>query len=133
MYYRSQGYRYGKDVSIPINYSGSAFIANESDTYVDNSENDSNIQSDTTETIPQYDSTIIDATAEIENSNTPQTITSEKSQSTTASIFKNLTSNSFLKHIGSEDLLILALIFLLSDTDTDNDIIWLLVLLLFIK
>ena len=128
MYYRSQGYRYPRDMRIPINYSGNAF----------SEQKENNIEDTETESIPEY------ATAEDQNTQTVENNTEENSSSDSphkeneakevSSIFHNSNQSSlFGGRIGNEELLILAIVFLLSDTDSGNDIIWLLLLLLFIK
>ena len=121
MYYRSQGYRYPKDMHIPINYGGNAF----SDTEQADTAEDTSIKSNA-------DDTSIEAIAEI--SDAKESNTNEEKAAPTSSLLSSLGSGSlFGGRIGSEELLILALVFLLSDTDADSDIIWLLLLLLFIK
>ena len=129
MYYRSQGYRYPKDVRIPINYSGNAF--SESNDANINEEPDQSIIELQPESESKYEPRIQHESTE---SSKDTEEASESSDSTpAASLFNNLGKNSLFSKIGSEELLILALVFLLSDTDSDNDIIWLLLLLLFIK
>ena len=129
MYYRSQGYRYPKDVRIPINYSGNAFSES----------SDANINEEPEQSIielqPESESKDeLSIQHESTESSKDTEEASESSNSTpAASLFNNLGKNSLFSKIGSEELLILALVFLLSDTDSDNDIIWLLLLLLFIK
>ena len=123
MYYRSQGYRYPKNMRIPINYGGNAFSEAENNEPQENTLEVSNSDEAETEAIPE-ESGIPTASDNL----------IEESKSAPASLFGNLGSSSFLGgRIGSEELLILALVFLLSDTDSDSDIIWLLLLLLFIK
>ncbi len=142
MYYRSQGYRYPRDMRIPINYGGNAFTENNSNTEEESS-TDSPLSP---EHLP--DNSIAEAEKEMEEikeeeepketEKTEETADTaamfKEGKSTRSSLFGNLGANSlFGGRIGSEELLILAIVFLLSDTDSDNDIIWLLVLLLFIK
>lgn len=128
MYYRSQGYRYPRDMRVPINYSGNAFLESKS-----NNEDKEPIEL-AASSAPQND-----AEQETEHhESSPDLLTeaanNEAEASAPTSIFKGFGSNSlFGGRIGSEELLILALVFLLSDADTDSDIIWLLLLLLFIK
>jgi hypothetical protein len=122
MYYRPQGYRYPQNIRVPINYSGNAFSEDDSNTekepdtdsenFVENSiiTNENESQTEDTSNEPEATSTIGEA------------------KSTPASLF-----GSAFDKIGAEELLILALVFLLSDNDSENDIIWLLLLLLFIK
>ena len=135
MYYRSQGYRYPKNMNIPPNYSGNAF--SEENSSEKEKSLDENYVSDeatqiTTEFAPELPKEIPEA---IESSTPDEPDSAQESTKNVAptSLFGNFTSKSFLSRIGSEELLILALVFLLSDTDSDNDIIWLLLLLLFIK
>ena len=128
MYYRSQGYRYPRDMRVPINYSGNAFLESKS-----NNEDKEPIEL-AASSAPQND-----AEQETEHhESSPDLLTeaanNEAEASAPTSIFKGFGSNSlFGGRIGSEELLILALVFLLSDADIDSDIIWLLLLLLFIK
>ena len=128
MYYRSQGYRYPRDMRVPINYSGNAFLESKS-----NNEDKEPIEL-AASSAPQND-----AEQETEHhESSPDLLTeaanNEAEASAPTSIFKGFGSNSLYGgRIGSEELLILALVFLLSDADTDSDIIWLLLLLLFIK
>lgn len=133
MYYRSQGYRYPKDMRIPINYSGNAFSEskadNKSETLEEPSNEDIGLQA--------YDeygagSDMQDEAIETEK-DAPNTSVNNSNSVTASSIFGGSNKGSLLSKIGSEELLIIALVFLLSDTDSDNDIIWLLLLLLFIK
>ena len=128
MYYRSQGYRYPKNMRIPINYGGNAFSNTESAT--EDKENEE-------VSAPLADSQIRDAQNTDYQESSPTFLEENTVNNSTskapASILKGFANNSlFGGRIGSEELLILALVFLLSDTD-DNDIIWLLLLLLFIK
>ena len=124
MYYRSQGYRYPRGVQIPVNYGGNAFAqAKESDVEESSAENveDNSLESES------YDSNK-------EQAATCEQEAPQDGDTAPASLFQSLGSKSlFGGRIGSEELLILALVFLLSDTDSDNDIIWLLLLLFFIK
>ena len=130
MYYRSQGYRYGRDMRIPINYGGNAFTTE--DTNRDeqiitiNSNQEDDIESSNA-------NPALNTEKEAEPKIVNESNSSEEQKTTPTSIFKSLGSTSLFGRIGSEELLIIALIFLLSDTDSENDIIWLLLLLLFIK
>ena len=123
MYYRSQGYRYPRDMRIPINYSGNAFSESNQD-----KENESDASSE--DIIAPQDSPTIeqsqDESASIRLEEMP--LPSEEPKATPASLL----GGAFGK-IGTEELLLLALVFLLSDNDSESDIIWLLLLLLFIK
>jgi hypothetical protein len=136
LYYRSQGYRYPQNVRVPINYSGNAFTNQTPD-------NDNNKSSDTEEYTSQEKVPIIsnqgatdvseENTDETDNALNSATATEEQS-SAPASLLKGLSPASlFGNRIGSEELLIIALIFLLSDNGSEADIIWLLLILLFIK
>ena len=123
MYYRSQGYRYPRDMRIPINYSGNAFSESNQD-----KENESDASSE--DIIAPQDSPTVeqsqDESASIRLEEMP--LPSEEPKATPASLL----GGAFGK-IGTEELLLLALVFLLSDNDSESDIIWLLLLLLFIK
>ena len=121
MYYRPQGYRYPRDMSIPPNYGGSVF----SDTAESNGENSES------QTIANTSPEIIEIP--IENEEVAQKEEPAKdTEAKPASLLGNLRLNSlFNGRIGSEELLILALILLLSDSNGNDDLIILLVLLLF--
>lgn len=135
MYYRSQGYRYPKNMNIPPNYSGNAFFE-ENSSEKEKSLDENYVSDEATQITTEFAPELPKEIPETIESNTPDK--PESTQEATknvapTSLFGNFTSKSFLSRIGSEELLILALVFLLSDTDSDNDIIWLLLLLLFIK
>ena len=134
MYYRSQGYRYPRGVQIPVNYGGNAFLEKENSA---EEESFAEKENDTEEAFTEKEnepSTVSDDYGKSEESTKDTEETEQKSEAAPTSLFQSLTSKSlFGGRIGSEELLILALVFLLSDTDSDNDIIWLLLLLLFIK
>lgn len=133
MYYRSQGYRYPRDMRIPINYSGNAFTSSsaESEESLIIEQKDSNNSTDSA----AYDSTTIEQAENLEEtpSADEESPIIDEPKASKASILGSLTSSSIFSKIGGEELLILALVFLLSDNDTENDIIWLLLILLFIK
>lgn len=113
MYYRSQGYRYPREVRVPSNYGGSVFSEPIGEQI---SEEQGRLLTDAQET----------------NVNVEEK--SEKATEAPASLFKSLNPSSlFGGKIGSEELLILAVILLISDGDGSSDIIWLLLLLLFVK
>ena len=121
MYYRSQGYRYPSSMRVPINYGGNAFSDAE--------------PTDAAEE-PSKDQSISDVSADLitDTPDSAEQSESDEKSAPASSLLGNLGSGSlFGGRIGSEELLILALVFLLSDTDADSDIIWLLLLLLFIK
>ena len=130
MYYRSQGYRYPRDVRIPINYSGNAFSEQE-----DNSTKNIETQSIPEDAETENQSTkATDIDSEENTDKLSNTSPNESEAKEVSSLFHNSNQSSiFGGKIGSEELLILAIVFLLSDTDSGNDIIWLLLLLLFIK
>ena len=138
MYYRSQGYRYPQNMRIPINYSGNAFSDNK-----DNIENNEIVEIDESNNFeePQNETVELQETTEDNVYREAETETTKKGalnasadkSVVTSSVFGGFNKNSLLSKIGSEELLILAIVFLLSDTDTDNDVIWLLLLLLFVK
>lgn len=161
MYYRSQGYHYPKNVRIPINYSGNAFTEsnneennensnknhrenynNYNNSYNDNyTENSTDNSTETTESValcePLNDSKQ-DASETEKNDNEvagsiSASATHASKKASPLSLFGNIASNSLIGRIGSEEILILALVFLLSDSESEGDIIWLLLLLLFIK
>ena len=130
MYYRSQGYRHPRDMRIPINYSGNAFSEPENNTeiaksqYMPEEEETEDLPSENTTNEPEEN------TDNISNASKSE----ENEAKDVSSLFRNSNPSSlFGGQIGSEELLILAIVFLLSDTDSGNDIIWLLLLLLFIK
>ena len=112
-YYRSQGYRYPQEIRIPSNYGGSAFSSEEAPSRPENN--------------------VIEAVAEeTELQSEEQEVKSSKDAP--ASLFKGFNPSSLLGgRIGTEELLILAVILLIADSDGSGDIIWLLLLLLFIK
>ena len=121
MYYRSQGYPYSKNVNLPPNYGGNAFCDNnatKSDA-VETIDNETNIAKEETK--------VESDTSEEEMPFTPP----PAPKATHASMFSN---NSFLgRKLGSEELLLLAVIFLISGSEGNDDVLWLLIILLFIK
>ena len=121
MYYRSQGYPYQKNINLPPNYRGNAFQ--------DKTEEQPNHSEEKEESIStEQTKETYEAVAPISNE---PALLSQKDSSTEAGLFKQ---NSFLGgKIGSEELLLLAVIFLISDSEGSDDILWLLILLLFIK
>ena len=129
MYYRSQGYRYPKDMRIPVNYGGNAFSDNEkSEEEITQTIAENQTESQVESEIDEESSEISEIQDEAQIKDTPKA-----ESASTSSIFHGFGRNSFFSGIGSEELLILALVFLLSDNESDNDIVWLLLLLLFIK
>lgn len=123
MYYRSQGYRYPRDMRIPINYSGNAFSESNQDK---EKEPDADSEDIIAPQAPPTAEPSQDESASINFEEKP--LPSKEPKTTPASLL----GGAFGK-IGTEELLILALVFLLSDNDSESDIIWLLLLLLFIK
>lgn len=116
MYYRHQGYR-GGNMSLPPNYGGNTFAEKEEQTEDSQSKSDDSASEEARDPI---EPTIQDP---------PAQFASEPAEE--AGLFKK---NSFLGgKIGSEELLLLAVIFLISDSEGSDDILWLLILLLFIK
>ena len=124
MYYRSQGYRYPKNMRIPINYGGNAFSNAEITDTVEIASEASTQEDTSTEAMTEIPDIPHESSSD----------TTDEKAAPAASLFGGIGSSPlFGGRIGSEELLILALVFLLSDTDADSDIIWLLLLLLFIK
>ena len=122
MYYRPQGYRYPREMNLPSNYGGNAFQKIEP--YPDEKDEE---ESATRE----LDAEVARKESEIESNKASEA--SEKSENP-VSLLGGIKQGSFLGgRIGSEELLIIAIIFLLSDADGSDDIVWLLLLLLFIK
>ena len=118
MYYRSQGYPYKKEVNIPPNYGGNAFL--------DKTNELSEQTEEANQEIPPQDTLTQETPCDSYEDKSPRTDAVAE-----AGIFKQ---GSFLGgKIGSEELLLLAIIFLISDSEGSDDILWLLVLLLFIK
>lgn len=120
MYYRSQGYPYQKNINLPPNYRGNAFDAD--------SEEKTVAQEEPPETIYEENKT---AEEPIEATYTEPSVQTSAEPDSETSLFRH---NSFLGgKIGSEELLLLAVIFLISDSEGSDDILWLLILILFIK
>ena len=120
MYYRSQGYPYKKEINLPPNYGGNAFFE------------DIDTESEKTEVLTQPLREEKDPSQEIpKNAYEEKAIETHSESATEAGLFKH---GSFLGgKIGAEELLLLAVIFLISDSEGSDDILWLLILLLFIK
>lgn len=120
MYVRPQNYRYPEGVRLPKNYSGSTFrepLPEENPT------------TDSPEEILE------EISAEQESSSSPQP-DSNVGEDTAALLTQKSSPLSSLfggKGIGSEELLLFALILLLSDSELGNDLIFFLILLFFIK
>ena len=122
MYYRPQGYRYPREMNLPSNYGGNAFQKIEP--YPDEKDEEES-------TARELDAEVARKESEIESNKASEA--SEKSENP-VSLLGGIKQGSFLGgRIGSEELLIIAIIFLLSDADGSDDIVWLLLLLLFIK
>ena len=120
MYYRSHGYPYQKNINLPPNYGGNAFS------------NNKNEKSDSVEEPeePLFE-TSNEASEEAISEKSENLVVNIKESHATEAV--SLKQSSFLGKIGSEELLLLAIIFLISDSDGSDDILWLLILLLFIK
>lgn len=122
MYYRPQGYRYPREMNLPSNYGGNAFQKIEP--YPDEKDEEESAAR-------ELDAEVERKESEIESNKASEA--SEKSEKP-VSLLGGIKQGSFLGgRIGSEELLIIAIIFLLSDADGSDDIVWLLLLLLFIK
>lgn len=116
MYYRSQGYPYQRNMSLPPNYGGNAF--SEGSPSDENSEIADSAQSEDFK--PSEQPTKAE---EIQMSGSKEAVSAG-----------SLRLGSLLNgKIGAEELLLLAVIFLLSDSQGSDDVLWLLILLLFIK
>lgn len=116
MYYRTQGYPYQRNMSLPPNYGGNAFS--------DGSPSEENLQDANSAQIEDFKPSEQPTKAE----------ELQKSDSKEAVSAGSLRLSSLLNgKIGAEELLLLAVIFLLADSQGNDDILWLLVLLLFIK
>ncbi len=116
MYYRQQGYRQS-NMNVPPNYGGNAFF--------DKADKITEEQDASNEALTEE--------SHITQESTPKEIPTQFTQEPAEEVglFKK---NSFLGgKIGSEELLLLAVIFLISDSEGSDDILWLLILLLFIK
>lgn len=122
MYYRPQGYRYPREMNLPSNYGGNAFQKIEP--YPDEKDEEESAAR-------ELDAEVGGKESEIESIKASEA--SEKNEKP-VSLLGGIKQGSFLGgRIGSEELLIIAIIFLLSDADGSDDIVWLLLLLLFIK
>ena len=122
MYYRPQGYRYPREMNLPSNYGGNAFQKIEP--YPDEKDEEESAAR-------ELDAEVERKESEIESNKASEA--SEKNEKP-VSLLGGIKQSSFLGgRIGSEELLIIAIIFLLSDADGSDDIVWLLLLLLFIK
>ena len=121
MYVRPQNYRYSNPVRVPDNYAGNAF------------RNNTEPEAPITDTVGQeVVEPILESSAEPapENESVPASLKEERG-------FRLRLGSLFGKNgsIGTEELLILALILLLADGDSDSfdDVILFLALLFFIK
>ena len=122
MYYRPQGYRYPREMNLPSNYGGNAFQKIEP--YPDEKDEEESAAR-------ELDAEVERKESEIESNKASEA--SEKNEKP-VSLLGGIKQGSFLGgRIGSEELLIIAIIFLLSDADGSDDIVWLLLLSLFIK
>ena len=126
MYYRSQGYPYQKNINLPPNYRGNAFQDKPEE---QNDKREEIISSEQPEETSKETQQKTYEAIEVPSKETA--LLSKKDSATETGSFKQ---NSFLNgKIGSEELLLLAVIFLISDSEGSDDILWLLILLLFIK
>lgn len=114
MYVRPQGYRYPEGVRLPKNYSGNTFR----------------------EVTAEEEQDEIPIEAETAAEKTDDGAEAKAAEIETAALLTKKDSPSSLfgfKGIGSEELLIFALILLLSDSEIGDDLILFLILLFFIK
>lgn len=119
MYYRSQGYPYQKNMNIPPNYGGNAFSEDLSAQPKEDSITEFSAP-------PQEDA--------CEKQGGEIQLATPEAQEATHTSAGNFRLGSLLGgKIGAEELLLLAVIFLLADSEGSDDILWLLILLLFIK
>ena len=114
MYVRPQNYRYPEGVRLPKNYSGNTFREPSPE---------EEAPSESAEEIREEQA--VASSAESSSAEDTAALLTPKS-SPLSSLFGG-------KGIGSEELLIFALILLLSDSDMGNDLILFLILLFFIK
>ena len=120
MYARPQNYRYTGDVRLPQNYGGNTFRQNE-----ESKEEQEQKEQDFTEAVAEE---IKDEVREEKSKETHEVGSLlPKPNFKLGSLFGNNK-----KGIGTEEILIIALILLLADGDENNDLILFLVLLLFI-
>lgn len=120
MYYRSQGYPFKKEINLPPNYGGNAFFEDKSKVIEEKEVLTESLKEEKESTQEFFESTYEDPPTETNSEPTAE-----------AGIFKR---DSFLGgKIGTEELLLLAVIFLISDSEGSDDILWLLILLLFVK
>ena len=110
MYVRPQNYKYSPDIRLPENYSGNTFRELPED-------NPEEIQDEVT--LPLIE-------------NAPQEAEAVPTSAPHKESF-GLRLGSLFKGIGSEELLILALILLLADSESNDEIILFLAILLFVK
>ena len=114
MYVRPQGYRYPEGVRLPKNYGGCAFSER------------SEINEDTAAA----------PNAEVTDPAVEHTASPKENDSTEALLpreERKYSPPSGIRSIGSEELLLFALILLLSDSDIGDDLVLFLILLFFIK
>ena len=114
MYVRPQGYRYPEGVRLPKNYGGSAFSE---------------------QSRPEEPAEAEEA-AVVKDKSADPPLSSTEGESAEALLYredKRGTSSLGLRGLGSEELLLFALILLLSDSDIGDDLILFLILLFFIK
>lgn len=112
MYVRPQGFRYPEGVRLPNNYGGNTFR----------------------EVAPEEEVSEVSAEAPAAQAETPSEQKSSETETAALLTKKDSPSSLFgFKGIGSEELLIFALILLLSDSEIGDDLILFLILLFFIK
>jgi hypothetical protein len=116
MYVRPQGYRYPEGVRLPRNYGGSAFSE----------------QSRAEELTETEEASVTNE----KNTDAPISASATEGESAEALLCredKRGSSSLGIRGLGSEELLLFALILLLSDSDIGDDLILFLILLFFIK
>ena len=125
MYVRPQGYRYPEGVRLPKNYGGSAFSDQIRNEQLNNEPLNNEQIADSTENFVSTDR------AEI-----PEALSHTEKESTDALLYreeKRGAQSAGLRGLGSEELLLFALILLLSDSEIGDDLVLFLILLFFIK
>ena len=141
MYTRSPQGRFPRDLRVPRNYAGNAFRAplseqDKNPIFIDEESNEYDIQDQQISSQEKQDDSIEETSVDIKNE--PQTEKSEAKQAGLFSLPKfdlglgKLFSKGGL-NIGFEELLILGLILLIASEGKGDDLILLLILLLFIQ
>lgn len=113
MYVRPQGYRYPEGVRLPKNYGGSAFSEPQA--------------------ADQISEEAVAVNATEEPSESPPTQETESAQALLRRDGQAGIPSMGIRSIGSEELLLFALILLLSDSEIGDDLVLFLILLFFIK